>query len=139
MDFTADVYYITLDQTSLFENAVIMNFTLMLRRSVDIDNNFFSASINLLSTEITEHNFRFANGQLQDFLTPGDQINLNENFAYFTGNIHIININNLVATSGDFRISLNLFSFGFETLIYSARTQVLYTINQPGNSDSKIE
>ncbi len=107
-----DVYYLTLDQTSLFENAVVMNFTLMLRRSEDIDSNFFSASINLLSTEITERNFRFSNGELQGFLTPGDQINLNENFTYFTGTIHIININNLYSTSGDFRISFNLFSFG---------------------------
>ncbi len=80
-----DVYYITLNQGSLFENAVVMNFTLMLRRSVDIDGNFFSASINLLSSEITEGNFRFANRQLQSFFSPGDQINLNENFADYTG------------------------------------------------------
>ncbi len=128
MDFTANVYYITLDQTSLFENAVVMNFTLMLRRSVDIDSNFFSTSMNLLSTEITERNFRFSNGQLQSFFLPGDQINLNEYFAYFTGTIYIININNLVSTSGDFRVTMNLFSFGLESLVYSANTQVLYTL-----------
>ncbi len=130
-----DVYYITLDQTSLFENAVIMNFTLMLRRSVDIDNDFFSTSINLLSTEITERNFRFDNGQLQSFFSREDQINLNDNFAYFTGTIHIININNLFSISGDFRISLNLFSFGVESLAYNANAQVVYTINPPGNSE----
>ncbi len=124
-----DVYYITLDQTSLFENAVGMNFTLMLRRSVDIDNNFYSSSLNLLSTEITERNFRFANGQLQSFFSPGDQININESFAYFTGTIHIVNINNLLSTSGDFRFNINLFSFGFESLVYSANAQVLYTVN----------
>ncbi len=135
MDFTVDVYYITLDQTSLFENAVIMNFTLMLRRSVDIDNDFFSTSINLLSTEITERNFRFDNGQLQSFFSREDQINLNDNFAYFTGTIHIININNLFSISGDFRISLNLFSFGVESLAYNANAQVVYTINPPGNSE----
>ncbi len=88
MDFTVNVYYIILNQSLLFENAVVMNFTLMLRRSVDIDSNLFATSINLLSTEITERNFRFANGQLQSFITPGDQINFNENFAYFTGTIH---------------------------------------------------
>ena len=85
MDTTVDVYYITLNQGSLFENAVVMNFTLMLRRSVDIDGNFFSASLNLLSTQITESNLRFTNGQLQSFFSPGDQINLNENFADYTG------------------------------------------------------
>ncbi len=125
-----DVYYIALNQTLLFENAVVMNFTLMLRRSVDIDNNLFSTSINLLSTEITERNFRFANGHLQGFLGPEEQINLNEKFSYFTGTIHIININNLFSTSGDFRISLNLFSYGIEFLFYSANIQVLYTINR---------
>ncbi len=128
MDFTVDVYYITLYQSSLFENAVVMNFTLMLRRSVDIDNNFYSSSLNLLSTEITERNFRFANGQLQSFFSPGDQINLNENSAYFTGTVHIINVNNLISTRGDFRLSINLFSFGFQSLVYSANAQILYTI-----------
>ena len=129
MDFTVDVYYITLNQGSLFENAVVMNFTLMLRRSVDIDGNFFSASLNLLSTQITESNLRFTNGQLQSFFSPGDQINLNENFAYYTGSIHIVNINNLFSTSGDFRFNINLFSFGFESLVYSANAQILYTVN----------
>ncbi len=129
MDFTVDVYYITLYQTALFENAVVLNFTLMLRRSVDIDSNLFSSSLNLLSTEITERNFRFANGQLQNFFSPGDQTNINENFTYFTGTIHIININNLVSTRGDFRISINLFSFGFESLVYRANAQILYTVN----------
>ena len=100
----------------------------MLRRSVDIDSNLYSTSLSLLSTDITERNFRFANGQLQSFFSPGDQINFNENFAYFTGSIHIININNLFSTSGDFRMSINLFSFGFESIIYNSNAQILYTV-----------
>ena len=133
MDFTVNVYYIILNQSLLFENAVVMNFTLMLRRSVDIDSNLFATSINLLSTEITERNFRFANGQLQSFITPGDQINFNENFAYFTGTIHIVNINQIFSITGDFQFTVNLFSFGIESLVYIADAQVLYTINLSGN------
>ncbi len=104
-----------------------MNFTLMLRRSVDIDNTFFLLVL-IYSIQKLQLNFRFGNGQLQGFLLPGDQINLNEIIMIFHRNYSFI-INSFLRV-GDFQISLNFFSYGFESLVYSANIQVLYTINR---------
>ncbi len=45
----------------------------------------------------------------------------------------IVNINNLISITGDFQFTVNLFSFGLESLVYIADAQVLYTINLSGN------
>ena len=134
LSFAADVYYLPLNFTSLRENGIILNYTLMMRRSSELDNNIYALDINILSTSVTECHFRLAGGSL---VAHADEVgppleNLNTNVAVYRGTLHIVNVEEfLLIPSGNLRISatlLLLLSFTDEIVT----TDVLFNVIAPG-------
>ena len=128
------MYYLPLNYTSLRENGIILNYTLMMRRSFELDNNLFILSINILSTSVTERHFRLAGGSL---LAHADEVvppleNLNTNVAVYRGTLHIVNVEEFVLIpSGNLRISANLFLI-LEFTDEIASIDVLFNVILPG-------
>ena len=133
LSFAADVYYLPLNYTSLRENGIILNYTLMMRRSSELDSNFYSLGINILSTSVTERHFRLAGGALTahaDVVGPPLE-NLNTNVAVYRGTLHIVNVEEFILIpSGDLRINANLFFFSSQEEITT--TDVLFNVIPPG-------
>ena len=128
------MYYLPLNYTSLRENGIILNYTLMIRRSSELNSNFFSLSISILSTSVTNHHFRLAGRSL---LAHADEVgppleNLNTNVAVYRGTLHIVNVEEFILIpSGSLRISASLLlilSFTNEI----ATTDVLFNVIPPG-------
>ena len=134
LSFAADVYYLPLNYTSLRENGIILNYTLMMRRSSELDSNTFSLAITILSTSVTERHFRLAGGDLvahADVLGPPLE-NLNTNVAVYRGTLHIVNVEEFISIpSANFRISATLLlTLSFTDEIVT--TDVLFNVFPPG-------
>ena len=134
LSFTADVYYLPLNYTSLRENDIILNYTLMMRRSFELNNNFYSLTVNILSTSVTEGHFRLTGGDLvahTDVVGPPLE-NLNTNVAVYRGTLHIVNVEEFILIpSGNLRIAANLFLFSSQ-IDETTTTDVLFNVTPPG-------
>ena len=104
------------------------------RTAYNVDNNLFSLSLNLISTEIVENYFRLSNGGIQTFIFSNmlETLESNGNVAIYRGSIHIVNVGTFPRTNGDFRIQANV--LGFQTgQTEAADSRVIYTVDIPGN------
>ena len=131
-----DIYYLIINASSLVENGLVMEFVLMLDRTAyGVDNNRFSLSLNLISTNIVENHFRLSNGGIQFFIFSNmlETLESNGNVTIFRGSIHIINVGSF-PLNGDFRIQANVFSFiTFQMEATDAR--IVYTVDRSGTGD----
>ena len=132
-----DIYYLIINENSLVENGLVMEFALMLDRiSYNVDINLFSLSLNLISTEIVENHFRLSSGGLQIFISSNmlETLESNGNVAIYRGSINIVDVGTFPLTNGDFRIQANVLSF--QTLLTEAITsRVVYTVERSGTGD----
>ena len=110
-----DIYYLIINESSFVENGLVMEFTLMLDRTVNnIDNNLFSLTLDFMSNNIVEDHFRFSNGEIQTTITSNNMLETlesNGNVALYRGSIHIVNVGTFPITNGDFRIQANVLNF----------------------------
>jgi len=106
----------------------------MMQRSADLDSDFYSLSISISSTTITERHFRLANGGLQALaeISGPPLENLNTNVVVYRGTLRIENVEEfIIISSGNLKMSADLVllsSFIDET----ATTDVLFKVVPPG-------